>query len=104
MDLIILVLLILVVIFFFRSFHSFVYFMAIADIFLRIIDFTCSIFGKYLPEVAKFLDTYIPSNIPSIINTYSTGIFNELLMIGYLIIFIIFECYIIKYFFKKKRR
>lgn len=104
MDLIILVLLILIVIFFFRSFESFVYFLVIVDIFLRIITFANSLFGTYVPELANFLREYIPVNIPSIINTYSTDIFNQLLMIGYLGVFISFEYYIVKYFFKKKRR
>lgn len=104
MDLIILVVILIVLMFFFRSFESFVYSFAIIDLFLRIIAFTLTLFGEYLGDVTTFLKTYIPANIPSIINTYSTGIFNQLLMIGYLIIFILFECYTIKYFFKKKRR
>lgn len=104
MDLIVLVVLIFIVVFFFRSFNSFVYFLAIIDIFLRMVSFAIAKFGSYLPEIASFLKSYLPSNIPSIIDTYSTGIFNTLLMLGYLIIFILFECYTIQYFFRKKRR
>lgn len=104
MDLIILVVLMLVVVFFFKSFDSFVYFMAIVDIFLRIISFITTEFGSYIPDLADFFKTYIPANIPAIIDTYSTGIFNTILMIGYIVVFILFECYAVKYFFKKKRR
>lgn len=103
MDLVILVVLLLIVVFFFKSFDSFVYFTAIIDIFLRILSFIAAEFGVYLPDVATFIKEYIPSSIKGIINAYSTGIFNTILTIGYVIVFILFEYYIIKYFFKKRR-
>ena len=103
MDLVILVVFLLIVAFYFRSFESFVYFMAIVDILLRILSFIASQFGTYIPDIAEFITSNIPANIPSIINAYSTDIFNTLLMLGYLIVFILFEFYMIKYFFKKRR-
>lgn len=99
MDLVILVILIGIVVFFFRRFSSFVYFMAIMDIFFRLIHMFADLLNIY--ELTMFINKYIPLSIPSIINTYSTGIFNTLLMIGYLILGAIFEFYIIRTFFKK---
>lgn len=104
MDLIILVIFLLIIVFYFRSFESFVYFFAIADILLRILSFIATQFGEYVPDLKAFIVQNIPANIPAIINQYSTDIFNTLLMFGYLIVFIIFEVYLIKFFFKKKRR
>lgn len=104
MDLVILVVLLLVVVFLFKSFDSFVYFMALIDIFLRILSFITAEFGGYLPDVAAFIKEYIPISIKAIIDSYSTGIFNTILTIGYIVIFILFEYYVIKYFFKKRRR
>lgn len=100
MDLVILVVLIGIVVFVFKQFSSFVYFMAIIDIFLRIITFIKLNIG--IPELASFLNAYIPESIPAIINNYSTGIFNTLLVWGYVLIYIMFESYIIRTFFKKK--
>lgn len=104
MDLVILVIFIILILFYFRSFDSFVYFIAISDIFLRILSFITTEFGDLVPEFTKFVKDTIPASIPAIINQYSTDIFNTLLMIGYVIVYILFEVYIIKYLFKKKRR
>lgn len=100
MDLIILVVLIGIVVFFFKQFSSFVYFMAIMDIFLRLFHMIKSCLN--IAEFTLFVDKYIPISIPGIINTYSTGIFNTLLILGYIILVAIFEFYTIRIFFKKK--
>jgi len=100
MDLIILIVLIAIVILFFKRFSSFIYFLAITDIFLRIMTFInaqLASFGIYL-----YLNRYIPASIPSVINAYSSGILNTVLMWLYVIAIIIFESYIIRTFFRKK--
>jgi len=100
MDLVILIVLIAIVIIFFKRFSSFIYFLAITDIFLRIMTFInveLARLGIYL-----YLNKYIPASIPSIINSYSSGILNTVLMWLYVIAIIIFESYIIKTFFRKK--
>ena len=84
-DLVILVLLILFVIFFFKDFSCFVYFIALFDILLRI------------------LDNYIPESIPSLLSQYISGLPYTLILWLYILIFIIFEVYIIKIFWKKKK-
>ena len=100
MDLIILVVLIGIVIFFFKQFSSFVYFVMISDIFLRLMHMIAGLLK--ITEFTNFVNQYIPDSIPEIINTYSSGIFNTLLILGYIILIIIFEFYTIRIFFKKR--
>ncbi len=100
MDLIILVVLIGIVVFFFKQFSSFVYFVMIADIFLRLMHGIAGLLK--IVEFTNFVDKYIPASVPGIINTYSTGIFNTLLILGYIILVSIFEFYTIRIFFKKR--
>lgn len=100
MDLVILVVLIAIVVFFFKQFSSFVYFIVICDIFLRLMHGIASLLG--IVEFTAFVNKYIPTSIPGIINTYSTGIFNTLLILGYIILIAIFEFYTIRIFFKKR--
>ncbi len=102
MDLVIFIVLALIVVILFKSFDSFVYFFAIIDILLRILDFLKQLLN--IPELTSFLNQYVPTSILSMINHYSTGVFNQILTWGYLICFIVFEVYLIKYFMKTKRR
>ena len=71
-DLIVLVLLILVVIMFFKNYQSFVFLMAIIDIFLRILSFIKNNIG--LNDVSYIIGKYFPDSIFDIINTYTNGI------------------------------
>ncbi len=99
MDLVILVILIAIVVIFFKQFSSFVYFMAITDIFFRLVHMIAGTLK--IAEFTSFVGKYIPTSIPGVINTYSTGILNTLLIWGYIILVAIFESYIIRTFFKK---
>lgn len=103
MDLIILIVLIGIVVFFFKSFDSFIYCLVISDIFLRIITFIIDRFGSRLGEIAVFLRNTLPRDIPSMIDQYSFGVFNTVLIIGYIIVYILFEFYTIKYFIKMRK-
>ena len=102
MDLVIFIVLALIVVILFKSFDSFVYFFALVDILLRILDFLKQLLN--IPELTTFLNQNVPTSILSMINHYSTGVFNQILTWGYLICFIVFEVYLIKYFMKTKRR
>lgn len=100
MDLVILLILVGIVVFIFKKFSSFIYFLAIIDILLRILTFI----KLQIPsqEVYALLNKYVPTSIPGILNAYSTGILNTILVWLYVIAMIIFESYIIKTFFRKK--
>ena len=99
-DLIVLLVLLGVVIFWFRRFSSFVYAVAIIDIFLRIMTF---IRDNSVPELKSLIGKYFPESIPAIIGNYSNGIFYTILMWIYVGIFTVFLVYITKYFIKKRK-
>lgn len=100
-DLVILIALVVIVIMFFKRFSSFVFFMAIIDIFLRILTFIKNNIG--LPDVSALIGKYLPESIFGIINKYSTGTINLLFKWAFVIIMIIFLSYIIKIFINKKK-
>lgn len=100
-DLIVLIVLIILVFIFFKNLSSFVYFFVIADIFLRIL--TAIKLNIPLKDVAAVINNYIPESIPALIGKYISGIPYTIFIWIYIIIFIIFETYIIKTFWKKKR-
>lgn len=99
-DVIVLLILLGIVIFLFRKFSSFVYAVAIIDIFLRILTF---IRDNSVPELYNLINKYFPESIPSIIGRYSSGIFYTILMWIYVGIFTVFLVYITKYFIKKRK-
>lgn len=100
MDLVILLVLMGLVIFFFKRFSNFIYFIAIADILLRIVTFAKEQLAS--GDVYTFMNKYIPSNIPAIIGNYSSGLLYTILVWLYVVAFIIFEFYILRTFFRKK--
>lgn len=99
MDLIILVILLIVIFIWFRDFHSFVYFLGIAEIFFRIMHFISDNIG--IKEVSNVINKYIPSSLFSILAKYSNGLLYTILCWGLLICFIILEINLIKYFIKR---
>ena len=102
-DLIVLVVLIFIVVMFFKRFSSFVFFMAIVDIFLRILTFVKNNIG--LPDVAALINKYIPESIIAIIDKYTSTIpiLNVILRWAFVIIMMIFLSYIVKIFINKKK-
>lgn len=99
-DLVVLVVLVALVIIFFKNFSSVVYFIAIFDILLRI--FTFIKLNIPLADIAAVINNYIPESIPSLVGKYLTGIPYTIVVWIYALIFMIFEVYIIKTFWKKK--
>ena len=101
MDVIIILLIIALAVFFFKkSFSGIIYMIVIVDIFLRIVNFIK--LNLVNGEIASILSRYFPSSIPAVINHYSSGILNTILMWFLVIIYIIFEYYIIGTFMRKK--
>ena len=100
-DLIILIVLMVVVVMFFKRFSSFVYAIAVFDIFFRILTFIK--LNIPLEDVSAVMDKYIPTGILGIIDKYTSGIFATILMWAYVIIMSIFWFYITKFFISKKK-
>ncbi len=102
-DLIILAIIILIVIMFFKRFSSFVFLIAIIEIFLRIMTFVKDNIG--LRDVAALISKYLPESMIDIINKYtgSWGIFNDILRWAFVFLMTIFLSYIIKIFINKKK-
>ncbi len=100
-DAIIITLLLALVLMFFRRFSSFVFSVAIIDIFLRILTFIKHNIG--LPDVSALINKYIPENIIAIIDKYTSGIVQTILEWAFVFIMVVFLVYIIKIFVSKKK-
>lgn len=84
----------------FKKFSNFVYFMAIIDIFLRLLNFL-TIHLK-LDFLTDFLNKYFPNNLEHMITMYSSGIFTTVLLWLLWALYAIFIYYLVKIFLKKK--
>ena len=98
-QLLIFILALIAIIFLFKNFNACVYFVFIVDIFLRIVTYLK--INYFRDDAFSFFDT-IPSNVLAIINSFELGIFNEILIIAYIIIYIVFEVLLIRIFIKKR--
>ena len=99
--LIILVVSIIIVALFFKDFKSVVYFLGIVEIFLRLVHKIASLLK--IAKFTKLINKYIPSSLESIINAYSSGILNIVLIWVLILLFIFFEWYLIKFWLGKKK-
>ncbi len=93
------ILAIFAIIFFFKSFYAFVYFIVATDIFLRIVTYLKM---NILRDDAFGFLSAIPSDVPSIINGFDLGMFNDILMAFYIVVYIVFEVLLITKFVSKK--
>lgn len=102
-DLIILIILLILVVMFFKRFQSFVFFMAIVDIFLRIFAFIKNNIG--LKDISEIIGKYLPESVFAIIDKYTKNmdLVNIILKWCFVGIMIFFLSYIIKIFMKKKK-
>ncbi len=100
-DLIVLILLIFVVIMFFKNYQSFVFLIAIIDIFLRILSFIKNNIG--LPDVSYIIGKYFPNSIFDIIETYTNGTLSLIIKWAFVIVMINFLFYITRIFLRKKK-
>lgn len=100
MELVVIGILLIIITYIFRKFSAFVYSFAIFDIFFRIIHF---LKGALMPSnITNFVNEYIPSSIFALIHKYTSGLFLEILIWCYVVIFIILEFYLIKILLKNK--
>jgi hypothetical protein len=100
-DLIVLIGLLIFAIIFSKRFSSFVFFVAIIDIFLRIVTFISNNLGS--KDFSRFVNKYFPGSIFAIIDKYSSSTFNLILKWLFVITMIFFLYYITKIFINKKK-
>ncbi|MDD2377305.1 MAG: hypothetical protein PHD10_01315 [Bacilli bacterium] len=100
MDIIIIMALIGFVVFFFKRFVNVIYLIPAIDIFLRIITVIKTTIAD--AETYAFLNKWFPANIPSVIDKYTGGVVYNILFFVYIIIYVIFEYYLIRQIFSKK--
>ncbi len=101
LDLIVLIVLFVVVIIYSRRFQTYIFGFGMIDILFRILN----IIKSFIPisEVRKFISTYVPSSVPGVINRYTSGLINNVLIWVYVIIMGIFLYFIVKIFIKRKK-
>ena len=99
--LILLVVAIIIVFLFFRDFKSVVYFLGIIDIAFRLFHKLIALIK--LEPVTEFVVKYIPSSLEAVINHYSTGILNTILVWILFLLYVYFLVYLVKYWVKKKK-
>ena len=102
-DLLVLIIGLIIVLMFFKRFSSFVFFIAIVDITLRILTFVKDNIG--LEDISKIIGKYLPESILDIIHNYTSSISTlcTILEWCYVAIMAIFLFYITKIFIKKKK-
>ncbi len=101
MDLIIILVLIILTIIFFRRFSNVVYIICIIDMFLRIISKIEVLLG--IKEISNLVNRYLPDSLLAVINSYSSGIINTILVWLYVGVYVIFLYYVVCTFFRKKK-
>ena len=102
-DLIVFIILLIIVIMNYNKFHSYILFIAIVDITLRLLTYLKDNlpFGK----ITKYISDYLPGSLLDMINKYTTnwGVINVVLRWVYIGIMVIFLYYVGKIFIKKKK-
>ncbi len=101
LDLVVLVVLLVFVIIYSKRFQTYMFGFGMIDILFRILN----LINGYIPikEVRAFIKTYIPASIPAVVNKYTSGIFNTVLIWVYVVIMAIFLFFVVKIFIKRKK-
>ena len=98
MDLIIILISIIAVAIIYKKFQSVVYYMGILEIF-----FHTFVNHLKIVELTKFVRSYIPSSFASVLAKYSSGLLYDIFVWVLIILFAIFEFFLIKSFIKRKK-
>lgn len=100
LDLIVLLVIIIFGLVKYKRFSSYVYLFCFTDITFRVLTF---INGQlHLEGVEKFIETYIPASIYSIITKYTTDLVETILIWVYVGVFVIFLYYTLQILLKKR--
>ena len=101
-DLIVIAAIIIVVVCCFRRFSSFVYVVGIIDIFLRLVYFFAHNIG--VPEILALVNRVgFPASIPDVINKYTQDLLATVLMWCFFGVMVVFEFYVVRTFWHKKK-
>lgn len=100
MDLIIILALIIIIVVIRKDFSCAIYMMGAIEIFLRVLNFIANNVKIY--ELSNFIHNYIPSSIIAILNKYSAGLLNSILVWIFVICMGMLDFYLIKYLVKRK--
>lgn len=103
MDIVLIVLVIAIIIvgIYFKDFKSVVYFIGILDILFRLLHKLIDLIN--ISNLTELIETYIPNSIEAIIDYYSSGILNTVLIWVLFLLYCYFVFYLIKYWLKKKK-
>lgn len=85
----------------FKDFKSEVYFIGTIDILFRLLHKFIELIN--IKPLAKFIDKYIPDSLEGLINYYTSGILNTILIWILFIIDCYFVYYLITYWMKKRK-
>ncbi len=93
MDIVIIFIILLIVALVFKRVSNVIIFFGLIDIFLRILDYI----GKHTSsDINNFINKIFPDSIPAIINNYSTGVLEDILMWVYVGLMILFLYYVFR--------
>lgn len=100
-DLIVLAVLIVFVVVYAKRLQTYIFGFGMIDVLFRILN----VIDGYIPSgsLKNFVDSYIPSSIPGVISKYTDGTIEMILCFIYAIIMVIFLCFVVKIFIKRKK-
>ena len=100
-DLIVLIVALVFVIIYSKRFQTYIFGFGMIDVAFRILN----IIKGFIPikNFKKLVDTYIPASVPDVINKYTKGAIDVVLIWIYVIIMAIFLYYIVRIFLKRKK-
>ena len=102
MELAVILVLIAISFIYFRNVNSVIYTICTVDIFFRIVTKIETLIN--VDKFSFYVNKYIPNNILSIIDKYTSGLLNTIFVWIYIGIYLIFLVLVIKSLFNKKRR
>ena len=100
MDIVVLLILIIIVLVVFKDTISIIYFLGIADVFMRLMHFIKSLVN--VPEFSDLINTYIPTSVVGVIENNTEGIVTTIMEWVYVVVIVLFLFYLLKYLFKRR--
>lgn len=100
-DLVVLIVAIVIVVIYSKRFQTYIFGFGMIDMIFRILN----IINGFIPvrDIRVFINTYIPASVPAVINNYTKGVLNTVLIWIYVIIMAIFLYYVVRIFIKRKK-